>query len=526
MVVKNPTVIDQIKSIAKGIGLEEEQASLLAKKCYDEVYWRPYGGATSFAEIDSLESAREYSYKIDTESYKLRSIVDNIISEEDSEVSQKVSAIQMAASEFGNRIDTIEIDNKSLWEKVKELFLGNKVIKKEGDEWVVYSKAGRKLGTHESRASAVRQLQAIEANKEVFEEEDLTKASFKIFKDKTTGEYRWLSFSSNAFEDREKELFSTQALEEAVVYAEKNDERGPLMVFHVPGTEIGTCDFQGIQGRFLIESGTFDDTPLGNKALEYFLTSNEDHQVSIGYKYLKDDEKDGTYDWLRFRERSVCPFGTAANPWTDFGIIGGNVMDEQKKATLVKIFGQELASSVMQKADEKTKELEEQNVRFKASSEEEQKAAETEAFLRQLAKNLGVEESKALEEAKKIANSYSKDDEEEEKKKKEEGKKDAEPVAILDNEKLGELVKLVSEMAEELDKLGNEIKILKEAEKTEEKEEATPRLNVSYFKASESDKNNIDNIKEILGSEQAGPVNPAAKYVEDILGMNGRVAVN
>lgn len=39
------------------------------------------------------------------------------------------------------------------------------VVKKEGNKYVVRSKAGKKLGEHTTRAAAERQLRAVEASK-------------------------------------------------------------------------------------------------------------------------------------------------------------------------------------------------------------------------------------------------------------------------------------------------------------------------------------------------------------------------
>lgn len=40
------------------------------------------------------------------------------------------------------------------------------IIKKSGDEWIVYPKdGGKRLGTHKSKNSALRQLKAIEISK-------------------------------------------------------------------------------------------------------------------------------------------------------------------------------------------------------------------------------------------------------------------------------------------------------------------------------------------------------------------------
>ena len=39
------------------------------------------------------------------------------------------------------------------------------MIRKRGDKWVVTSKSGKTLGTHDSKAKAAAQLRALEANK-------------------------------------------------------------------------------------------------------------------------------------------------------------------------------------------------------------------------------------------------------------------------------------------------------------------------------------------------------------------------
>lgn len=370
---KSPDVKSQISKIALDLGIEGGVATALAEKCYDEVYWRPYGGATSFVEIDSKKQADKYNYAVEDTTYQLRAIIENITSSDElGTADAKAAAIAQAASDFRSRVNSLSLeeDSKSLWDKVKSLILHEeKVIKKEGGKWVLYSKDGKKkLGTHETRADAVAQERAIEANK-IKETQTATKGGFKVFKDKD-GNLRWLSYSSNAFEDTDKELFTTEALEEAVEYADKTKERGPLLVYHVPTTEIGHCDFQAVEGRFLIESGTFDDTPLGLKAAEYFASSDKERQVSIGFEYYDGDELDGVYDWLRIKERSVCPYGAAANPWTLFQTIGGKELNDKKKEDLIDIFGPELAGAAIAQASDATKELEGKGIKFKETKKE------------------------------------------------------------------------------------------------------------------------------------------------------------
>lgn len=47
--------------------------------------------------------------------------------------------------------------------KVKDII--NEVIKKEGSDWVLYSKQGKKLGTHKTKKDAEKQEIAIQINK-------------------------------------------------------------------------------------------------------------------------------------------------------------------------------------------------------------------------------------------------------------------------------------------------------------------------------------------------------------------------
>lgn len=471
---QNPDVKTQIKTIAEGLGISEEISKTLAEKCYDEVSWRPYGGATSFADIDKAMEANEIAAKVNQTTYQLEAIVNNITSDEEMSVDEKTAAIKSAADEFKGRLSKLDdYEKTSLWDKVVNFVKGKPEMKREFDI-----------------------------------------VSFKAFEDKN-GEMRWISFSSNAFEDLEKELFTTKALEEAVEHAEKTGERGPLLLYHVPAAEVGQCDFQAVQGRFLIESGTFSDTPLGRKALEYFTNSDEEHQVSIGYTYKAGDEQDGTYDWLRINERSVCPFGTAANPWTDFSLFGDKEMHEKQKEWMTKVFGEELAQGVIAKADSKTKELEDQNVRFKTTTEE---SAQSEAFIRQLAEKLGADPDKAVEEAKALATA--------------EAAKETAAVAEapaeatqtgLSGEQLQALASLINEMADRIDEIGEEVKSLKKA--TDEKvEEATlPRLQLVKAKAPTEDATNVipdeaaKKIMEAVGSVEQDN-NPVSAYVDMLRG--------
>ena len=85
--------------------------------------------------------------------------------------------------------------------------------------------------------------------------------------------WRWLGVTSNAYEDREREIVSTKALEDDAERMEAAREYGPLRWWHVgeveyarpldwttaiagPGVDIGTCDISMVVGRMAVEGGT------------------------------------------------------------------------------------------------------------------------------------------------------------------------------------------------------------------------------------------------------------------------------
>jgi hypothetical protein len=502
----------------KIVTLAEEQEN----KHYDEVYYQPYGGATSFAEFDTQQEALEYSYEVDRITDQLRGIIHNITCDDEMEADEKARAIQTAASDFRERVNAAS---------VKEL----QAIK-----------AGKRMnGEQRGRLRRIMDdLKGFMRWAEYDDEDEKKKdpkyskeidATFKVYKDKE-GKQRWLSFSSNAFEDLEKELFTTKALEEAVEYADKMDERGPLLVYHVPSAEIGQCDYQAVVGRFLVESGTFDNTPLGNKAAEYFVNTDEEYQVSIGYTYQLGDEKDGQYDWLRIRERSVCPDGTAANPWTDFRTIGGKEVDEKKFAALKQIFGDELAQQVRESAEEKTKDLE-GSVRYKTN---EVTADDLSATIKAELEAMGIDPERSATVAGKVVGKYSasEDKKEENKEESKSEEKSEQPSSVLSSEQATQLAQLITDLSNKVDELGElgktvasiqeEIKALKKSDDEKIAAMVTPRQALRVVPASDSDKNILDpdKIKEITGSSEENnqDINPASAFVQDLL--SGRAVVS
>ena len=486
--------------------------------------YSPFGGATSFAEMEEWSVNQALAEYVDEVADRFRQLMNNIMNDEIMSPGEKASAAASLAKEMQERVASP--DDEELDEEKWEVLEGDEHKSLHPGFWAKFRKI------FQDKRKQIKTLQTestvtLPANR-----------GFKVYRD-LEGDLRWLSLSSNAFEDLDKELFTTKALEEAIEHADKTGERGPLLIYHVPSAEIGQCDYQAMAGRFLVESGTFDDTPLGRKAVEYFSNSDEEHQVSIGYEYHLGDEEDGIYEWTRIKERSVCPYGAAANPWTDFKVIGENPMDARKAETLEKIFGKELAAGVISSAEERTKELE-GTTKFKEKSDEPVVITLPELTGGTL-EEMEAAAMKAVKEAFEKAKKPMMTPEEEaamkknmDKKEADDHKPDQEPVPTFGSEQLTQLATLITDISsqvEELTGLSETVKELqtkvKELSKSDDEKVSdiiAPRwqLPTNGMRPTENEKNVITDsnaIKELQNPDE-GYKDPAYSYVQDLLGKS------
>jgi|GEM_PF-2818344 len=194
-------------------------------------------------------------------------------------------------------------------------------------------------------------------------------AGLTVFKE-ASGSVRWVTVSSGGFEDRDGEVVSTDFLRSAVELADRTKERGPLRIFHIPGADVGSCDFQAVIGEpgLLLESGTFDDTPAGRQAATYYAEHAKEYGCSIKFLYVNRSD-DGVYlPPGAIVERSLLPKGKAAFPWSALSLSEVSKMaklDEIKRAELQRVLGEELAAVIEASLEENAKALAGSGIRFK-----------------------------------------------------------------------------------------------------------------------------------------------------------------
>lgn len=136
-----------------------------------------------------------------------------------------------------------------------------------------------------------------------------------------SGKYRWIGISSTAHRDNDKEIVSRKALKQAVERAKERGDFGPLRFWHEHGLDLGTTDFMELtdDGKYLIESGLITDNSIAERIKEAM--ENSEWQMSIGFRHPRTEpDEDKTFHNIDIFERSIVPYGKAANSMTHFRV--------------------------------------------------------------------------------------------------------------------------------------------------------------------------------------------------------------
>lgn len=183
-----------------------------------------------------------------------------------------------------------------------------------------------------------------------------------IIKATPGGPWRWITISSNSYQDYTGEIISQEALIRAQQLQETSGQYGPLLWWHDESLVLGTCDFSMMEGRFLIESGTFIDEVIPALLAPLWWSLG----VSIGFLHPENEPVlDGgipVYYNIQIVERSLCPLEVAANPFTRVGIGKENTMADERKEALVKLLGPEKVGEILSSAQQLQQELDNMGV--------------------------------------------------------------------------------------------------------------------------------------------------------------------
>ena len=213
-------------------------------------------------------------------------------------------------------------------------------------------------------------------------EESKDKASFIVTKD-ASGLYRWVSFSSTAYKDRDGEIVSMKAQEKDCDAMTACGDYGVLRWWHMgnpasdtpdswqsyksgKGLDLGQCDFSAMHGKFRVESGTFHDDSIAKAIAK----KAESLRVSIGFSHAPDEpDQEGTYHNIHTFERSLLPVDRESNPFTAIAVTASKElipMNDEKLKKLRELLGDETANDLIQQTDMVEKAVDKVGVAFKA----------------------------------------------------------------------------------------------------------------------------------------------------------------
>lgn len=196
------------------------------------------------------------------------------------------------------------------------------------------------------------------------------RSAIKTFK-AANGRTYLLTWTTNAFKDRDGEIFTTKAIEDLIRRNEGKQDKGTFRFWHIPGTDFADIEGQAMSGRFLVEWGPFHNGIIGKAFKAFFEDFPQSHATiapdgwgsSHGFRYLPEDRKDGVYEWFDKHETSVLPSLMAANPYNPRQEVFK--VDAKQRQALEQIGGKELADLVVTTGEALTKDLEDANIAYK-----------------------------------------------------------------------------------------------------------------------------------------------------------------
>ncbi len=318
---------EELEAAYRELGGEEDKQIEAESPVADLPLTRPLGGATTFAEADANRETQEEKEFSRSQEDTLRSLFDNIMADEEKTLEGKASAVAKVSQELGDRIRNGPEGQRGLMEKVKD-FLGLKRGKGE-----------KAVGRH-------------------------MLGTFQAFKD-LSGDWRWLSWTTNRFKDREGEIFTEKSHEEYVARVDEQEKYPELWLWHIDGSRVGQADFVGYQDGFVLHSGVFDDD---KQDVAERLSESKGLAVSHGFFYEPGDEEDGVYDWYETFEVSVLPAERAANAYTEFAVDSKeekSMLTAEKRQFLVEKWGEDRTVELEGKLGSLSGELKEAGIEFK-----------------------------------------------------------------------------------------------------------------------------------------------------------------
>lgn len=189
--------------------------------------------------------------------------------------------------------------------------------------------------------------------------------AFNVFKGQD-GKWYWIAKYTNAYEDKEHEIFTEKAHEDFIRRVDMGLVDTPeLWVWHTKGTKHGQADTVFGIGRIMVALGHFDETAEAQKAIKFYQKNADKLKLSHGALAPKWAIHDGLIESYNTFEISVLPDGAESNPYTSYEVIKSMQPDPKKLQMVEAVLGKEKAEKLVTDTAEYSKELDDMAIRYK-----------------------------------------------------------------------------------------------------------------------------------------------------------------
>jgi hypothetical protein len=422
-------------------------------------------GPTSFSELDAEREARERAWNIKRVTYDAEDILSNIVRNIAMELDEKATAIKKVAEELPKRVDKASKKplSKGLEEKAERLELelvlkeisfpslllawakakltsatrndlpdsafacilpggkkdasGRTVPRNKRrfpihDKAHVYNALARLPQAGGDIASCARPKVLAAARKMGIGKPAKKDTGIMVFKDEG-GDWRWIGWFTNKFQDREGEILSSAAHKEYAAFLEENPGLMPeFRIWHRKGTaRAHRPDYLAYQNGFVMTSGK-----LTTQEAIGLMTVARKEAIGMSHGFFaveRDPDNPKIITKYRTFEVSDLPQTHAANPWTPFAVLQkeARMTDKQEQYFRDQV-GDEFFDELVAKTAGMEEALEEAQVPNKAletevaeeeTKEESTKAPDGAALATQIAEALHLGDLSAFVEETKTA---------------------------------------------------------------------------------------------------------------------------
>ncbi len=366
-------------------------------------------------------SATEKASKINTVGSEFGAVVQNIISQDDTQVMSDALDLDLLAVKAmlgAEARQTSALDNILDWVSKRKLTARSENALSDADFALVYTdKDGnkvRKYPIHDKahvRDALARAAQMMEQGGAAAEDArkalpkihtaakkmgiGSTSKSAVIVEKGLDGTWRAVMFPSNNYIDWHGDILSASAHLEYVEWVNKNMDAAPLfMTWHVPGTaRKSAVDFVGYENGFVVMSA-----PLTEREASGLLRVQAQCDLGMSHTSLvleRDSSDPRVVTKYRTIEVTDLPLDAAANPFTSLEVVNKEAAMDTK-AYLAAILGSdEKAEKFLERTGMKKKEMDAAQIPSKEKEVEETKPAAVptmDEMIERISKEFGMEE--------------------------------------------------------------------------------------------------------------------------------------